>query len=142
MLRKILLLTPVCLALSACMIYAPTYVSETSSTVVHYESTSTQVHTAPVVKQETNEVSKRVVSKPSPTGPRLLAVCGDFTLPREVTPDMMTPDDMDESVKSADIDAMLATQVKELQTYIGNMHSKIEQAHRKWMESCQQKLLD
>lgn len=142
MLRKILLLTPVCLALSACMIYAPTYVSETRSTVVHYESTSTQVPAVPVVKQETNEVSKRVASKPSPTGPRLLAVCGDFTLPREVKPDMMTPADLEDATSYAELDAKLAMQVKELQTYIGSMHSKIEQAHRKWMESCQQKLLD
>lgn len=141
MLKKYLSLTLVCLTLSACMIYAPTYVSESSPTVVQIESTSATQTKERVVKQKTNEVSKRVVPKEPPKSTqRSLAVCGTFTLPREAKPIYLTYDDMVLAPIDAQVDVVLARKVKELQTYIDSMNSKIEQAHAKWLESCEQKL--
>lgn len=141
MLKKHLLLTLVCLTLSACMIYAPTYVSKSSPTVVHVESTSAVVSQDSPVTQKTNEVSKRVVLKEPPKSTqRSLAVCGTFTLPREAKPIFLTQLDMTSAPVDAQVDVVLAKKVKELQTYIDSMHSKVEQAHARWLESCEQKL--
>lgn len=142
MLRKTLLLTSVCLALSACMLYAPTYVSQPSTTVVHVATTSTADSHDSNVKQKTTEVSKRVASKATTTKQRPLAVCGAFTLPREVVPEYLTEELMATAKDVDELDTLVGMKVKELQTYIDSMHSKIEQAHAKWLESCQQKLLD
>lgn len=136
-------LASVCLSLSACMIYAPTYVSQPSTTVVHYESSSTVDSHQSTVTKQTNEVSERVEPKaPLSSTQRSLAACGAFTLPREAVPIFLTQDDMTTAPPEAQVDMILAQKVKELQTYIDGIHSKVEQAHRKWLESCKQKLLD
>lgn len=142
MLKKLFVLPVVCLALSACVIYAPTYTSNPSKTVVHYESTSTVDSHETTVPQKTKEVSKRVESKATLPSQRSLAVCGAFTLPREVVPAYLTDDLMATAKDGQELDLILGKKVKELQTYIDGMHSKIEQAHQKWLESCKQKLLD
>lgn len=142
MFKKLLTLAPVCLALSACVIYAPTYVSQPSTTVVHYEATSTSSASNSNVKQKTIEVSKRVVPKVQATTQRKLADCGTFTLPREAAPKNLTLLELEAATSATALDQLLGLRVIELQTYIDSMHSKIEQAHVKWLESCQKKLLD
>lgn len=142
MFKKILPIVGVCLILSACVIYAPTYVSQPSRTVVHYDTTSTSGSFNSNVKQETNEVSERVASKATAKKQRPLAVCGAFTLPREAVPAVITSDDIESAPDAEALDQLLGGKVLELQTYIESMNSKFEQAHLKWMESCEQKLLD
>lgn len=142
MFKKILLLVPVCMILSACVVYAPTYVSQPSKTVVHYDTTSTSDSYNSNVTQKTNEVSKRVALKEAATKQRSLAVCGSFTLPREAIPAVITQDDLEASPDEKALDLLLGRKVLELQTYIEGMHSRIEQAHITWLESCNQKLLD
>lgn len=140
---KIFILAPVCLALSACMLYAPTYESKTHTTVVHYETTSTVDSHDSTVKQKTTEVSKRVESKaPAPIKRPKLADCKAFTLPREAAPARFSEESFNKAVDNDQLDLLLITQINELQTYIDSMHSKIEQAHLEWLESCKQKLLD
>jgi hypothetical protein len=125
------------------MIYAPTYVSQPSTTVVHYESSSTVDSHESAVTKQTNEVSERVVSKaPLPSTQRSLAACGAFTLPREAIPEFLTDEMMAVAKDSDELDVVLGNHIGKLQTYIDNMHSKVEQAHLRWMESCKQKLLD
>lgn len=136
-------LASVCLTLSACVIYAPTYVSQPSTTVVHYESSSTVDSHQSTVTKQTNEVSERVEPKaPLPSTQRSLAACGAFTLPREAVPEFLTDEMMAVAKDSDELDAVLGNQISRLQTYIGSIHSKVEQAHQKWLESCNQKLLD
>lgn len=142
MLKKLLLLAPVCLALSACVVYAPTYVSNSSKTVVHYEATSTSSQYSSNVKQKTKEVSERVVYKEKDAKQHTLAECDNFILPREVVPDYVTRNDLYSVTSTESLDLLLGNQVLQLQTYIDSMHSKIEQAHLEWLESCQKKLLD
>lgn len=136
-------LATVCFTLSACMIYAPTYVSQPSTTVVQYESSSTvDSHESTVIKT-TNEVSERVVPKATlPSTQRSLAACGAFTLPREAVPEFLTDEMMAVAKDSDELDVVLGNQIARLQTYIDGMHSKVEQAHNKWLESCKQKVLD
>lgn len=136
-------LAPVCLALSACMIYAPTYVSQPSTTVVHYESSSTVDSRQSTVTKQTNEVSERVVQKaPLPSTQRSLAACGAFTLPREAIPEFLTDEMMAVAKDSDELDVVLGSHIDKLQTYIDGIHSEVEQAHQKWLESCKQKVLD
>lgn len=142
MFKKILILVPVCLILSACVLYAPTYVTQTSKTVVHLDTTSTSGSYNSNVTQETTEVSERVVPKDTIVRRPSLAVCGSFILPREVVPAVITNADLEAAPDAEAIDVLLGGKVLELQTYIEGMHSRIEQAHVKWMESCNQKLLD
>jgi hypothetical protein len=94
------------------------------------------------VKQKTIEVSKRVVPKVQATTQRKLADCGTFTLPREAAPKNLTLLELEAATSATALDQLLGLRVIELQTYIDSMHSKIEQAHVKWLESCQKKLLD
>lgn len=137
---KIATLLGVCLTLSACVVYAPTYVVDTQDTVVHYESTS---RTITVSQQKTNEVSERVSPKVVQRDQRTLADCGAFILPREAQkPHYMTVDDMATAPGLAALDDMLGAKMKELQTHIDKLHSEYEQAHLKWMEACQKKLLN
>ena len=141
---RLLSTASVCLTLSACMIYAPTYAPQTSATVVHYEYASTQIQTE--LKQKTTEAKARVEQVPvSHNGKRSLDVCGKPTLPRGVRPVFLSADDIAATEASDDVkalDILVGTKVKELQTYIEHMHSEYEQAHAKWLESCKQKLLD
>lgn len=140
---RFFLLAPVCLALSACMFYAPTYVSQHSTTVVHYESPSTVDSHDSTAITKTNEGSERVVSKaPLTSTKRSLAACGAFTLPREAIPEFLTDEMMATAKDSDELDVVLGNHIDKLQTYIESMHSKVEQAHQKWLESCKQKLLD
>lgn len=138
------LLLSVCVTLSACVVYAPTYVSEDQSTVVHYESTSTvgTNQSTPVTKQ-TNEVSKRVPPKATrPRDQHTLAECGAFTLPREAQkPEYLTEAKLALAQDIPELDRIVGAKMKELQTHIDNMQSKYEQAHIKWMEACNDKLL-
>lgn len=138
---KIALLLGVCLTLSACMIYAPTYVDQTQNTVVHYETTSSlNVRT----EQETIEVSERVDPKVTlRSGQRTLADCGTFALPREAQkPKFLTEDELATAADIQVFDTMVARKLKELQTHIDKLHSEYEQAHKKWMETCSNKLLN
>lgn len=137
---KLAILLGVCLTLSACVIYAPTYVNNTQKTVVHYESTSS-LNTRQ--KQETIEVSERVDSKVNHhLKQRTLADCDPFSLPRgALKPRYLTDADLASAKDLATLDRMIGLKMKELQTYIDVMHSKYEQAHVKWMEACANKLL-
>lgn len=140
---RIFFLACVCSALSACVFYAPTYVSQPSTAVVHYESTSTVDSHEETVKQETIGRSERVVPKATSTRKqRTLAECEAFTLPRGVAPPYLTDKHIAAAKDGNEIDQLLGMKVKELQTYIDGMHSRLEQAHAKWLESCTQKLLD
>lgn len=129
-----------CLTLSACMVYAPTYVNENQNTVVHHESTSSlDVRT----KQETNEVSERVYPKVTlRSGQRTLADCDAFALPREVLkPKYLTDEELAMAEDLTAFDTLAATKLKELQIYIDSLPSKYEQAHKQWLEACTNKLL-
>ncbi len=139
---RFLSLASVCLALSACMIYAPTYAPQTSTTVVHYETASAQVVT-PELKQQTIEAKERVVLKQAPVKPtRSIDECKPFTLPRGSTPDFWNDDTLGEVKSEAEFDAIVVNHIKVLQTHIKTMNSRFEQAHAKWLESCKQNLLD
>lgn len=137
---KFAILLGVCLSLSACVVYAPTYISDTTNTVVHYESTSQSYTTQ---KQETKEVSERVTLKAAqPRDQRSLADCGAFILPREAQkPRYLTDRDFALAKHPDQFDKMVAGHLKELQTHIDKLHSEYEQAHRRWMETCAKKLL-
>lgn len=140
--KKIVVLG-LCAALSACVVYAPTYVSEDQNTVVHYESTSTVDSHSSTVKPQTKEVSERVVQKVAqPRDQRPLAVCGAFTLPREAQKPEYLTDAMLANVKDLpELDRLVGLKMKELQTHIDKVHSRYEQAHDKWLEACIDKLL-
>lgn len=139
---RFLSLASVCFALSACMIYAPTYAPQTSTTVVHYESASAQT-TLSELKQETNEATERVVLKPTfIKSTKSIEACEKLILPREAKPIFLTRLDMTNADPTVEVDVLLAKKVKELQTHIETMNSRFEQAHAKWLESCKQKLLD
>lgn len=137
---KIATLLGVCLTLSACMVYAPTYVNETQKTVVHYESTSSLNNR---LEQETIEVSERVDPKVKHhVSQRTLADCDTFALPRDAQkPKYLTDEEMASAKDLPTLDRMIGLKMKELQTHIDTMHSRYEQAHRKWMETCTNKLL-
>ncbi len=137
---KIALLLGVCLTLSACVVYAPTYVYEYQNTVVHYESTSTANSR---VEQKTTEVSKRVDPKVERhLGQRTLADCDTFALPREAQrPKYLTDEELALATDLVTSDRIIGMKMKELQTHIETMHSKYEQAHQKWKETCANKLL-
>lgn len=135
------LLLGVCLTLSACMVYAPTYVNQTQNTVVRHETTSTlNVRT----KQETNEVSERVGPKVTlRSGQRTLADCDAFAHPRDARkPKYLTDVELASAEDLPAFDTMVAKKLKELQTYIDSFPSKYEQAHQRWLEACTNKLLD
>lgn len=138
---KSALILGVCLSLSACMVYAPTYVEEKQNTVVHYESTS---QSRVDQKQETVGVPERVRTKVvHKRNQRTLADCGTFTLPREAQkPTYLTDDELAQPADSIIFDTMIARKLKELQNHIDNLHSEYEQAHIKWMETCAKKLLN
>lgn len=130
----------VCVLLSGCVIYAPTYVNKDRHTVVHYESSSSSVAANEI--KETNEESVRVPEKPTQTSiKRTLANCDAFTLPREASrPKYLTEHDLVNAISDDEIDRILGLKIKELQTHIDKVHSRIEQAHVKWMEACEAKL--
>jgi len=140
---KKMLLLGVCVALSACVVYAPTYVSENRSTVVHNESTSTVDSHELAVTKETKEVSERVAQKATrPRDQHPLAVCGAFTLPREAhKPEYLTEAHLALAKDLPELDKMIGAKMKELQTHIDSVHTKYEQAHNKWLEACIDKLL-
>lgn len=135
------LLLGVCLTLSACVVYAPTYVKQTEETVVHNAATSSQNVR---IEQETKEVSERVDPKVTRrSGQRSLAVCGTFALPREAKkPRYLTDVELATAADLNMFDEMVARKMKELQTYIDKLDSDYEQAHNKWMETCSKKLLN
>lgn len=138
---KSALLFGVCLCLSACVFYTPTYVNNDQDAVVHYESTSTLVQS---IQQETKEVSERVVQKVAkPKRQSTLAACGPFILPREAQkPKYLTDVDMLDAEDLPALDRMLGMKMKELQTHIDTLHSKYEQAHQRWLEVCMDKYSD
>lgn len=138
---KSALLLGVCLSLSACVVYAPTYVTNDQNTVVHYESTSTLTESR---KQETIGVSERVVQKVAQSREqRTLADCGAFILPRGAQkPIYLTDVEFASAEDLPAFDTMVAKKLKELQIHIDKLHSEYEQAHVKWMESCNKKLLN
>lgn len=136
---KFVMVLTLCYLLSACVIYTPTNV--TYSTVVHNESTSLVVN-APE-KKLTNEVSGRVVQNKHTSAQRSLAECKPFALPRDILkPKELTEDDLAGPRTLEAIDQLLMFKIKEYRIHVDSVHSKIEQAHKKWLESCQQKLLE
>jgi len=137
---KIAVLLGVCLTLSACVVYAPAYVTN-QNTVVHYESTSTSSWRS---EQQTKEVSERVTPKAKPpTKERKLVSCDAFVLPRDAQkPKYLTAVDLATAKDLPALDKMIGVKMKELQTHIDTMHSKYEQAHQRWMETCTNKVLN
>lgn len=134
---RLVTILALCSLLSACVIYTPSNVTYT--TVVHNETTSSVVN-APE-KRKTNEVSGRVVQNKHTGAQRSLAECGPFILPRDIRkPEPLTrahvigPRTMDA------VDDLFLHKLNEYRTYVDSVHSKIEQAHQKWLESCQQKV--
>lgn len=126
-----------CFILSACVVYTPNNVEYT--TVVHNETTSSV--TIVTEKTITNEVSGRVVQKQHSSAQRLLADCEPFALPRDVQkPKELYPEDLMGPRTVEELDRLLMSKIKEYQTYVDSAHSKIEQAHQKWLETCQQKV--
>lgn len=137
---RIAIILGVCLTLSACVVYAPTYVDDNQKTVVHYESTSS-LNTR--LEQKTTEVSKRVDPKVKHhLSQRTLADCDTFALPRDaLKPMYLTDADLAAATDLATSDRIISTKMKELQTHIDGIYSKFEQAHQRWMETCAKKLL-
>ncbi|ARV76860.1 hypothetical protein PHABIO_229 [Pseudomonas phage Phabio] len=137
---KLTIVIVLCSLLSACVIYTPTE-NVTYSTVVHSVTTSSVVN-APE-KTITNEVSKRVVQEKHTSTQRSLADCKPFTLPRDVLkPKELKDEDLLGPRTLKAFDQLLVAKIKEYRTHVDSVHSKIEQAHQKWLESCQQKLLE
>lgn len=132
---KVTLLLGVCLLLSACVVYAPTYVNNDWNMMVHHESVPTLVERK---KEETIGTSERGESNTvKPRKQFTLADCGEFTLPREAQkPKYITDLDLVNIEDLLAFDRMLGLKMKELQTHIDTIHSKYEQAHRKWMDDC------
>lgn len=134
---KFLSVITVCVMLSACVIYTPTDV--TYSTVVHNETTSSTI--LDVEQKLTNGVSERVTRNALSSKQRTLADCDNFVLPRDIQkPKALTIDDISGPRSVEALDQLLIAKIDEYRTYIDSMHSKIEQAHQVWLESCQHKI--
>lgn len=135
---KSILILALCSLLSACVNYTPTNV--TYATVVHNESTSSVVVTTSE-KNTTNEVSGRVEQKSQTSIQRPLADCDKFVLPRDLrSPKALTKADLAGPRSLEALDHLLSDKLNEYQTYIDSLPSRVEQAHNKWLEACQQKV--
>lgn len=135
---KSILILALCSLLSACVYYTPMNV--TYSTVVHNESTSSVV-VSTMERTKTNEVSERVIQKAQNSVQRSLADCDPFVLPRDAQkPEPITDADLLGPRSLVAMDQLLTSKLKEYQTYIDSQPSKIEQAHKKWMEACLKKV--
>lgn len=134
---KLATIFALCSLLSACVIYTPTAV--TYSTVVHNETTSSVVSAPEKIK--TIEVSERVVQKKPDNASRSVLSCDKFVLPRDTRkPKVLTRSDLEGPRSIEALDQLLMAKLDEYRTYVDSVHSEIEQAHLKWLESCQQKL--
>lgn len=135
---KSILILALCSLLSACVYYTPMNV--TYSTVVHNETTSSVV-VSTTERTKTNEVSERVIQKAQNSVQRSLADCDPFVLPRDAQkPKPLTDADLLGPRSLVAMDQLLTSKLKEYQTYIDSQPSKIEQAHKKWMEACLKKV--
>lgn len=135
---KLLTVFTLCSLLSACVIYTPMNVSY--STVVHTESTSSVV-TRDAERTITNEVSGRVAPNAHSSKQRSLADCEPFALPRDTKkPKPLTRDDLAGPRTLQALDELVMGKLDEYRIHADSVHSKIEQAHQKWLESCQQKV--
>lgn len=127
------------LLLSSCVIYMPK--KSVYSTVVYVNNTSSSVST--VEKKITNGVSERVVENGQTSSQRSLAECPEFVLPRDTAkPKPLTKSDLEGPRSLQALDQLIMAKLAEYRTHTDIIHSKIEQAHREWLESCQQILLD
>lgn len=134
---KFVTILALCSFLSACVIYTPTNFNYT--TVVHSESTSSVASN--LERTKTNEVSGRVAQNAHSSNQRSLADCKPFVLPRDIQkPKELTKVDLLGPRTLEAIDQLLVGKLDEYRTYVDSVHSKIEQAHHEWLESCQQKL--
>ena len=131
------LLLALCITLSGCVIYSPTYNSQ--ETVIHYAASAVDNHST--VTTTTKAVTKRgQPEKPHSSAQRPLADCGRFDLPPAgPIPKQLTEGDLELATSDSEVDQMLSAYAKALRTYIDSERSKIEQAHKKWLDSCRQK---
>lgn len=121
------------IALSGC-VYAPTYTSHT--TVVKYTETSS-IDTRTDIDIQTNEVKEVVEQKPISSAQQVLADCGSFVLPKAAPePTAPTEKEYDEANTSEELDHLISKYIKKLRAHINSERSKIEQAHEKWLLSC------
>ncbi|AEH03602.1 hypothetical protein AVT69_gp177 [Pseudomonas phage PhiPA3] len=131
------LLLALCITLSGCVLYAPTYNSQ--ETVIHYAASAVDNHST--VTTTTNAVTQRgQTNKPHSSAQRLLADCGPFDLPPAgKVPKQPSEEDLELAINDAEVDKMISAYANSLRTYIASERSKIEQAHRSWLDSCRQK---
>lgn len=133
---KLVTLLTLCTLLSACMIYTPQ--TNVYSTVVHNESTSSVLQPEKTI---TTEVSARVAQKTHSGIQRSLADCDNFVLPRDAhKPKVLTKNDLLGPRTIDALDQLLMAKIDEYRTYVDSINSKYEQAHQKWLETCQQKV--
>lgn len=127
-LKRKLLLT-LCLALSGCVIYSPTYLNRTIF-VQNEEIIKNDRHDQRIFNTTTSSTIRETV-KESP-----LKTCSEFTLPRKgAIPD--APHALLELAASQqEIDVILADYVKLLKSHISSERTKLEQAHKLWLDSC------